>query len=94
MVDYTRRYDLDMLAEAMRNARSSAERTHYEKIMWKIMGESEPISALREDLVEAVRVGDTRRMHYIRDHIHKVRMDETGGGSWGNVRGEGVDKRG
>ena len=91
-MDWTRKADLELLTEGMKNAQSMAEQEWFEKKIWKIMGESAPIAALREDLVRAVSNGDKDRIDKIQQHIHAVRMEETNGHSFGNNKAEEIDK--
>lgn len=86
-MDHTRKYDLEQLSEAIKEAKSRAEVAYYEKLAWRIMGESEPIRALRHDLMMAMRAGDLRAVKKIELHIQHIRQNETYGKSWGNNRG-------
>lgn len=87
MTDWTRKFDLEELASARRNANSQAEREHYERIADRIIRESAPIKSLREKLMLAVRANDVRAVKRIEAHIHAIRLDETNGKSWGNNKG-------
>jgi hypothetical protein len=57
-----------------------------------MLNTSVPIQSLREDLVRAMQHNDIDRVRKIQRHIHAVRQRETNYKSWGNVKGEGVDK--
>ena len=89
-LDFGRKNDLEMLAEAMKNARSTSEKEHYEKIAHRIVTESTEIGVLRADLIQAVRASDKRAIRMIEARIQKIRQDETYGKSWGNNKGEGT----
>lgn len=86
-MDYTRKHDLEELSKALDNAKSRAEKEYYEKMVWRLVGESMPIRSLREDLLKAVRAGDRRAVDRITLHIQRIRLEETNGHSWGNNRG-------
>lgn len=86
-LDYGRKMDLEELSRAMQKANSVSEREHYEKIMWRIMGESQPIRSLRNELIKAMRAGDIRKIKRIEKHIHYIRSEETYGKSWGSNKG-------
>jgi hypothetical protein len=92
-MDWTREPDLELLAEAMQTARTVRERERYEKMAYKMIHASAPIKSLREDLVQAVKHGDVPRIKRIQHHINVIRHQETNGQSFGNVKGEGIDKR-
>lgn len=92
MVDWTRKADLEMLSDAMKNARTTNERERFEKMAYQMIHASAPIQSLREELVKAVSIGDKDRIGKIQRHIHAVRMEETNGHSFGNVKAEGVDR--
>lgn len=86
-MDKTRDKDLEEITQAIKEARTQGERDYLEKIAYRIINTSAPIRSLREDLVSAVRVGDTRSVSRITAHINKIRQDETYGKSWGNDKG-------
>lgn len=88
MTDWTRNFDLEELTDAIKNARSTTEREYYERIMHKILNESEKIRYWREELMKAIRVNDERRIKLVHHMINKTRLDETAGHSWGNIKGE------
>ena len=86
-IDYTREHDLEDLTRAMEKAKTNAEKQHYEKIMFRVLGESDDIKYWREQLLRAVRINDHRRKSYVIAEIQKVRLNETSGHSWGNNKG-------
>ena len=87
-LDYGRQQDLEMLAEGIKNARSVAEKQHYEKIVYRIINESTRVKSLRDELIRAFRVKDMAKVKRIQDQMHKIRLDETRGSSWGQNKGE------
>lgn len=91
-MDYTRRYDLEILADGINKARTQKERERFQKMAYKMINVSAPIRSLREELVGAIRVGDARAVRRISQHINNVKQRETNYKSWGNVRGEEIDK--
>lgn len=86
MSDYTRRSDIEMLEEAIEKARSASEREHYEKILHKILSESDNLRYWRENLMKAIRVGDRKAITKINLIIQEIRLRETNGRSWGNTK--------
>lgn len=80
--------DLEQLAEAIDNARSTKEREYYEQMAYRITHESAPIQSLRNEMIKAFRGRDMARVKKIQEHIQNIRMSETYGHSWGNNRGE------
>ena len=86
-IDYGRKFDLEELAESLAAAKSSSEREYFERIIYRILSESDAIRYLREELIKAARVGDRRAVHKINLRIQQVRLNETNGYSWGNNRG-------
>lgn len=88
-IDKSREFDLEELAKAKQNAKSAAEREHYEKIMYRIVTQSTEISSLRTELIGALKVNDNAKVKRIQQHIQAVRLEETRGASWGQNKGEG-----
>lgn len=86
-IDYGRQKDLEELTEAMQNARTTGERTHYEKIAYRILNESPKIRYLREQLIQSTRAGDNNSSKKILLKIQYARQQETNGASWGNNKG-------
>lgn len=87
-LDHGRKFDLEELAGAIDKAKTVQEREHYERIAYRICNESAPIQSLRSELLRAFRARDIYRVKAIENHIHKIRMDETYGKSWGQNKGE------
>lgn len=87
-MDYGRKQDLEMLAQGIKEARSVAERQHYEKIAYQIMNQSTTITSLRNELIAAFRKKDLGKVKRLQDHINAVRLDETRGTSWGQNKAE------
>jgi hypothetical protein len=85
-IDYGRKKDLEELAEAMKNAKSTADYEHYEKIAYRILNESDQIKRLREQLIKAMRAGDNEGVEDLTRFIQHIRMRETNGHSWGANR--------
>lgn len=86
-LDYGRKMDLEELTKAMANAQTISEKEYYEKIAHSIVNESTEIRSLREELIGAMRAKDFSRVKRIREHIQYVKLNETRGTSWGNLRG-------
>ena len=86
-IDYGRKFDLEELAGALLEAKTSSEKEYFERIIDRILNESDAIRYLREELIKAARVGDRRAVHKINLRIQQVRLNETNGYSWGNNRG-------
>ena len=87
-LDYGRIKDLEILADGIKNARNVGERQYLEKIAFKVMNESVKVKSLRKELLGAFRVRDMAKVKRIQAHIAAVRLDETGGKSWGQLKGE------
>ena len=83
-MDRSREFDLDELSEALQNAKSPGEREYYERIIYRILNESDDIKYWREQLLRATRVKDKRRIQYVIREIHMTRLSETSGASWGS----------
>jgi len=86
-LDWGRKEDLEELSNAIKEAKTNGERQHYEKIMFRILGESDDIRYWREQLLRAIRVGDDRRKQYVIRELQVIRLNETAGKSWGNSKG-------
>lgn len=86
-MDAGRKFDLEELAEAIKNARSSGEKQLYEKLIHKILSESEDLKYWRENLLRAIRINDKKTVHRINLIIQDLRLRETNGASWGNDKG-------
>lgn len=86
MTDYGRKHDLLELAEAIENAKTNAEREYYEKIMYTITGESEDVSYWRNELMKATRVSSRDRKMYCIAMLQRIKLDESGGGTWGSSK--------
>lgn len=86
MID-TRKFDLEEIAEAIKNARSTGEREYYQRLLHKLLSESEDVKYWRENLVRAIRANDRRAIHKINLIIQDLRLRETNGRSWGNNQG-------
>lgn len=82
--DKTREPDLEELANAINNAVTNAEREFYEKIMYRLTGESENVVYWRNELMKATRVSANDRKRYCIAKLQKIKQDETSGGSWGS----------
>lgn len=83
MIDIGREFDLAELAEAKKNAKSVAERDHYDKIMYRIINQSTAITSLRNAMIKAIKINDISKVKRIQQHIQAVRLEETRGASWG-----------
>lgn len=88
MIDKGREYDLEELVKAKKQAKSQTERDHYDRIMYRIINQSTAITSLRNEMIEALRVNDTRKVKRIQQHIQAVRLEETRGTSWGQNKQE------
>lgn len=86
-MDQGRKFDLEEITEAIQNARSTAERQYYEKIAYRVIGESEDVRYWREELMKAIRADATTRKKYCIAKIQKINLDTTSGNSWGNNKG-------
>lgn len=86
--DYSRRVDLIELTQAIRNARSHAEKEALEKVMHRIVNESTQVRSLRNELLDAIRHNDRGKVKRVQAHLHSIRLNETAGTSWGNDKGE------
>lgn len=91
-MDSSRKFDLEDVAEAIKRARSVSEREYYEHLMYRLVNESTSVTSLRNDLIAAMRAGDTRVVKRIRDHINYVRAEETMGASWGSNKGNRITR--
>jgi hypothetical protein len=87
-LDYGRIEDLNILADGMKNARSAAERDHYEQMAYRITKQSTRITSLRNELIKAFRMNDHSAIKRIQMRIHDAKLRETGGASWGQLKGE------
>lgn len=88
MIDKSREFDLEELAKAKKNAKTSAEREYYDKMMYRIINQSTTITSLRNALIGALRVNDVGKVKRIQQHIQAVRLEETRGASWGQNKQE------
>lgn len=86
-IDYSRKKDLEDIANAIKKAKSHFERRHYEKIMHRIIGESENVRYWREELIKAIDSGADHRKFYCIDRIQRIKQEETNGKSWGSDKG-------
>ena len=86
-MDYGRKFDLEELAEAIKGAKSNAEREYYERIAFRVIGESEDVRYWREELMKAIRADETDRKLYCIAKIQRIKLDQSGGKAWGDNRG-------
>jgi len=86
-IDYGRKMDLEELADAMKDAKSTSEREHYERIAYRILSESPEIKYWRQKLIMASRHNDLKAIDKIVQRMQNIRQHETYGKSWGNQKG-------
>lgn len=86
-LDYGRQQDLIELTAAMRAAKTVREKEYLEQIAYRITNQTTTISSLRQELMGAFRAKDLGKVRRLQEHIHRVRLEETRGASWGNNRG-------
>ena len=86
-MDAGRKFDLEEIAQGIKNARSQSERAHYERLGYRIINESAPLRSLRGELIQCMRSNDVPKIRRIQQHIQYIRAEETGGASWGNDKG-------
>lgn len=86
-MDSGRKFDLEEVATAIKNARTQSEREHYEHLGYRLINETTTIRSLRDELVKAMRANDIRKVARITQHIQYIRAEETNGVSWGNDKG-------
>lgn len=87
-IDQGRNSDLEELSRGMKNAKSVAERQHYQKLAFRLVNESTKVTSLRRDMIAAFRASDTNKVKRIQMQIQHARLEETSGASWGSNRGQ------
>lgn len=85
--DWTRKEDLEELAEAVENSRTQGERDYYKGMMYRLLHETDTILYWREELLKAVRSNSRDRKQYCIRMIQNAKLDATGGKAWGNNKG-------
>lgn len=78
-MDESRRQDLAELSELYKRAQNSFQRSEYERVARKIMNENGAVRARREELIEALRKNDRRKVRYIQEELRVMDKNRTGG---------------
>ena len=78
-LDLGRKFDLEDIYLQIKEARSSSEREHWERLMARILRESKATRELREKMIQAVRIDDRRAVRYYSQKLEEEQQDEYGG---------------
>jgi hypothetical protein len=78
-LDYGRKNDLEEIYLHIKEARSSGEREHWERLASKILRESGATRELREKMLKAVRTGDRWAVRSFSNQLERLQERELNG---------------
>lgn len=88
-IDYSRKFDLEELSEAIEKSRTAGERDYYKRIMYSILkdSENEDLFYWRNELMKAINTNSKERKLYCIRQIQYIKQNESGGKFWGSNKG-------
>jgi len=78
-IDYGRKFDLEEIYLQIKQAKSSDEKKHWEKLFQRVLNESRATGKLRENLIRAVRGNDRRAVRYYSQKLENLQQEQYGG---------------